>query len=374
MRFISIGKIDSNLISIIIGCIFCFLNRLLNQYNALLFENSILADVIVSVSYLFAIIPLIILKIRSKRKNKDDIEKANDNKIEYIFTDIKYQITKGKKRFILLSAIIFFVQSFLFVTTLKIKANAWILEILFTSIFYFFIFKKKLYKHHYLSIVLIIIIGLIIDLVLGNLQNNISNNILSLLIRFVREILNSLSDVIDKYIMEKKFGLIYEILFFVGLINTILLSTFAAIDYYYFDLEDLEKYYNNFNSIELLVIFGVMITQFGLYLTILLTNQNFTPCHIFIIFAFGQFAFYLDFSGISIIVIICLIFILFFALIFNEIIEINLWGLSENTRRNIGSRAETESEANILIKNGTLDLNSEKDENIIELKDYVAYY
>ena len=51
---------------------------------------------------------------------------------------------------------------------------------------------------------------------------------------------------------------------------------------------------------------------------------------------------YIDFSVYSIYVIICLIFILFLSLIFNEIIEINCWGLSENTKRNIIQRADTE--------------------------------
>jgi len=53
--------------------------------------------------------------------------------------------------------------------------------------------------------------------------------------------------------------------------------------------------------------------------------------------------------------------ILFLSLIFNEILEINIFGLSYNTRKNIISRAETES----LIKNETFD---EGNENLIELK------
>ena len=81
------------------------------------------------------------------------------------------------------------------------------------------------------------------------------------------------------------------------------------------------------------MILGVMSTQLGLYLCTLFTNKNNSPCHIFIIFVFGQFAYYMDFSRNSIILIICFIFILFFALIFNEIIEINFWGLSYNTKK-----------------------------------------
>ena len=53
-------------------------------------------------------------------------------------------------------------------------------------------------------------------------------------------------------------------------------------------------------------------------------------------------AYYTDFSTNSIIFIICLIFILFISLIFNEIIEIKCFGLEENTRNNIAKRAKIE--------------------------------
>ena len=51
----------------------------------------------------------------------------------------------------------------------------------------------------------------------------------------------------------------------------------------------------------------------------------------------------MDFSANSIILIFCLIFILFLSLIFNEIIEINIWGLSDDTKRRIRLRAEEEN-------------------------------
>ena len=142
--------------------------------------------------------------------------------------------------------------------------------------------------------------------------------------------------------MEKKFVSLYEIAFSIGFINLILLIIFEVLDYYFFRIDNLDKYFNNFDSSELLIIFGVMVTQLGLYICILMTNKNYTPCHIFIIIVFGQFGQYANFSGETIVVIICLIVMLFFALIFNEIIEINIFGLSNNTKKNIENRAKTE--------------------------------
>ena len=65
MAFISIGKIDKRIISMIAGCIFCFLNRLLYLYDeTLLFKNPILTNIFSTSSKIFTIIPLIISKIK----------------------------------------------------------------------------------------------------------------------------------------------------------------------------------------------------------------------------------------------------------------------------------------------------------------------
>ena len=366
MALISLGKIDINLIPILIGCIFCFLNRLLNQYDgALLLKNAILTNIFISISKLFTVIPLLILKFRSNKVSSSEIQSVDSfNKLEYIYTEKNIEIVQYKGRLILLSAVIFFVQSIFFVLTFGIKTNSWIWNILITSIFYYWFFKIKLFKHHYLSIIIIILIGFIIDLVLKNLQNDISDNLTLFLFRFLREILYSFHDVINKYIMEKKFGSIYEIALSNGIITLILLLIFAVLDYNFFGLDDYEEYFNNFNGTELLVIFGVMITQLGLYLSLMITNRNYTPCHLFIIFVFGQLAYYIDFSGISIIVLLCLIFILFMALIFNEIIELNFCGLSDNTKRKISERAEIDSDLDSMIdKNSTINSFDDFDEN-----------
>ena len=347
MAIIRVGKIDKNMIPILVGCIFCFANRLLNQYDGtLLFKNPIITNIFISISKLFTIIPFIILKRRTNRIYNTDIQSMKGaNNFKYIYTNKQKIIVKGKWKFLLLSAIIFFIQSIIFVYAFKIKTNAWIWNILITSIFYYWIFKIKLYKHHYLSIFLIILIGFIIDIVTDNFKNDITNDLTFLLFRFIREILYSFHDVIDKYIMEKKFCSIYEISLSNGVITLILLGIFTIFDYYYFGLDDYNKYFTEFNLKEFLVVIGVMISQLGLFLSLLMTNKNNSPCHIFIIFVFGQLAYYIDFSSNSIIIIICLIFILFISLIFNEIIEINIFGLSDNTKRNISFRAANEDTA-----------------------------
>ena len=368
MGFISLGKIDKNLISIVIGCVFCYLNRLLNKYEGtLLFKNVILTNIFISFSVFLAGIPCIILNMRSKGVKSIDIDKINTtitkSFLENNYKGKKEEIIKGKNRYIILSSVLYCIQAFFFITTIKIKANCWIWYILITSIINILIFKVKLYKHHYLSVVIIILIEIIIDLFLGNLQNDIRNNLLFLLLRFLREILLSLHFVLVKYTMEKKFASVYEMSLFNGIINLIILGIFSILDYFFFGIDNYEEYFNNFNTKELFVILGVMITQLSLNLSLLFTIKNNSSFHVFIIFVFGQMA-YINYTINSIIIIICLIFVLFLSLIFNEIIEINFWDLSYNTKINISKRAELEK-GNIMDDDNSSYI--EKGDYLIEL-------
>jgi hypothetical protein len=378
MAIIGLGKIDKSLIPIIVGCVFCFVNRIINQYDgSLLLENKIIPNIFIAFSDLLTLIPYLILKKRSKQIKDSDIQITKTYHLEYIYTNSDLENTQGKGRFILLSGVILFVEAIMFASTFKIKSNSWYLYILITSAFYYIIFKIKLFKHHYLSIIIIILSGIIIDLVLGNLQNDFLNHFFLLLISILRIILLSFYYVIVKYTIEKKFVSVYEIIFFIGIINFVMFIIFAIFDYFFFDIDDYEKYFTNFNGIELLVALGVMITQLGMDICITITDKNESPCHIFIIFVFGQLAYYFfNLNEYLVIVIICLILMLFFTLVFNEIIEINLWGLSLNTKRNIINRAQSDGDETFIVKSETFEENNEKDdnaENLIELKNNEVY-
>ena len=364
MKYLSFGKIDKSIIPILLWCIFCFLDRASRYLDifqeSTIYEHLIITPTYIAFSKLFLIIPFIIYKRRINKTNKK--MKDNDinininntyNSLELIHMDISDNI-KGKIKYLLLSAFVFFIQSFLFTATTKITSNCWIFEILITSIFYYLIFKIKLYKHHYLSIALILLTGIIIDFSFENYQNDVSNNYAKFLLRLLREILYSFHDVINKYIIEYKFGSIYEIGLSNGIINLILLGIFSIFNYYFLGFDKFDEYFNNFDTNELIAVIILMITQILLYLCTLITNRNYTPCHIFIIFVFGQLGIYINLSGKSIILIICLIFILFFSLIFNEIIEINVFWLLDNTKRKIILRAESEDKD--LDKKETMDV------------------
>ena len=82
MACIGLGNIDKNLIPIIVGCIFCFLNRLINQFEGtLLFKNPIITNFFDSFSRFLAVIPYIILKKRSKKINNRELQNINNDSI-----------------------------------------------------------------------------------------------------------------------------------------------------------------------------------------------------------------------------------------------------------------------------------------------------
>ena len=343
MALINLGMIDKNLIPMPIACVFCFLNRIINKYFRDIVSNNMVINFTTSFSRFLAVIPFIILKKNTKKDHNIETIK-NNTVIEYIFTGNKEENVKGKWTYIILSSLIYFIQSVLFGITAKIPTNTWNLYILITPIFYYLIFKIKLYKHHYLSIILILLVGAVIDFSLGNYQKEMVNNYYWLLLKLIREIIFSLHNVLAKYLMEKKFVSVYEYSFYNGVICIILSVTYSILDYFYFKQNNYEDFFNNINTNKILVLLGQLITQFFLNLTLLLTIRNTSPCHAFIIYVFGQFAYYLEISLKSIIVFNCLIIILFLSLIFNEIIEINFLGLSHNTRKNIIFRAGRENE------------------------------
>ena len=343
MAFISFGLIDKNIIPILVGCIFAFLSRLLfNIKGVILFNHTLISNLLTTISKLFAFFPFIILKVRSRQTNKIDYDNTFNLQKQLLYINKEKQKIKNKYIYIFLSAAIFVAQGIIFILSVNIKTNSWIWDIIIYCVFCHLIFKKKLYIHHYLSGTLIILIGIIFDLIYDNLQNDISNNLTLLLLRFLREILFSLHDIVNKYVMEKKYCPVYELVLYNGLFCLLLFGIFSIFDIYFFHLDNFNEYFDNFNGKETFACIAYTITQFGLCLCTSFANKNNTPCHIFIIYVFGQLAYYIEFSSNSIIFIIYLLFLLFLSLVFNEIIELNFFGLSNNTKRNIMLRAEKE--------------------------------
>ena len=380
MKFIGLGKINKDSIPLIIASVFCFLNRWINQIeDKKLFDNVILTNIFISGADILIIIPFLIYKFSSKKNiqikqndnNNSNLISSETTKFELIYEDANdIELVEHKERYIILISLIFFFNYFIFVYTFKLKTNTWIAYILFTSIFYYLIFKAKLYKHHYLSIIIILILGIITDIILDNYESDIKNDYSLILLSLLRIILLSVDYVLIKYTMEKKYVSLYSIGFWNGIINFLLFIISAIIDSNCIHMFKYQEFFDNFYFKELLVVLGLMVTQLGLYTTLFFVDKNDSPCHIFIVFVFGQFAYYFnyeEFNTKTAIVIVLLILMLFFSLVFNEIIELKCFGLSFNTKKNIINRAETEVKKTLNLDIGSNNENNESDDNTIEL-------
>ena len=139
MAFIGLGKINKNLIPLTLSSIFCFLNRLLNKYDGTdLFKNVILTNIFISCANLLIIIPYLIYKYRYKKpKLKTTIENIDnkntqETKIEYIFeevSDISY--VNHKRIYVVVIALLFFANYYMFIYTIDLKCNTWIMYIIY---------------------------------------------------------------------------------------------------------------------------------------------------------------------------------------------------------------------------------------------------
>ena len=83
MRFISLGKIDKNLLSVLIGCVICFLNRLYDE--TFFFKNITSAGAFISSSQLFTFIPHTTFKRRTNKVTTSDTTEKSTKKIEFIY-------------------------------------------------------------------------------------------------------------------------------------------------------------------------------------------------------------------------------------------------------------------------------------------------
>lgn len=376
MKKINIGLFNFNLLPIIIGIIFAFLNRLFvgnkilkNVITIVLFDHPIIINIYYSIARSLAGIPLIIYKYRIRR-NLTKTEKKGNKFFDNINIANNIKKNKGKFSYILLIAIIYFFQEILLACSIDSQSNTWIIEILIMCIFSYIILKIKLYRHHYLSIAIIIIIGISLDLVLKNIQSDVKYHKIEFMLKLIRELIISLNYVIIKYAMNEKFITPYEITCYSGILMLIFNIIIAVILYRLNTdfLDNIQSYFDNFNSMEIYGLIILIVTHLGLLLSLIFTTEKNTACHIFIIYAFGNLAYYMiDFKDIGNIIIkfICLVCIVFMSLVFYEIIELNFCNLSVNTKKNITERAQKE----VLIDERAI-LYNDDDSNNCEIQNY----
>ena len=361
MAIISFGNINKKILFAIFGGIFKLLSDLLIKFlrkskKIEIREHPFILGINAGLGYCISFIPFLIFK-----RNYEYLKQKNfdvDKKLIYNETD-DYFLEKREKKFRpwLIIAFCDFFQKLLSFIYISLY-NFWMFDILFILIFSHFILKVKLYKHHFISLMLIIIFGIIINIIY-NIYEEISEEFFfKILNTFIIEIIFSLQIVVAKYAMEYKLSSPYEICLFEGVfilvINLILLIIFTFIpmsEIKYIKNTEYEgkmyidnffQYFSKISYIEVISFIIIMLGRFGFNIFCLLIIKYFTPSHSIIILIIGEVYFaFNDLEPLWRVFIEYFIYalLIFVMLVFLEIIEINLWGLQKNTERNISLRA-----------------------------------
>ena len=350
-NIISFGKINRYYLLILLGSIF-YLFLVLIEIESKLFSEEEKHPIIYTLSYTFGLclsfFVMIIYKIlnRSKREKNDlfvNTIKINDQK--------KITQTTKKEQFfwLLFVTLIDFTTFITYAINwieMRVYLNYWSVNIISFSFFSYFILKKKLYKHHYLTIVTFIVFGVLFDLILGRF---ITDYLINNLINFVTEILFSLTYVMFKFYMLKKFIKPYEILFFMGFIESILgiitLIITTNNDY----VDNFYLYYDKLDTKEVFIFILLSIDFFAYNLMLVTIIDIFSPFHIFLMNIFNELMNYFihineENPATSIITLIFMLICIFMALVYIEIIQLNFCGLSDMTNKNIELRARLDTD------------------------------
>ena len=342
---------------------------------------------------LLSLIILIIIKY----KNKNELISDDKNKL---LRRYHFSIEKEKRKNILLLIytislleVIYKADDSLLHYLNKIKKIKVLIEkrtgfIIFVPLFSLYILNKRLYKHHLIALIFTLLGAMIIFITRLILGVSIKEDIIYHLINIFFSSFFSLSLVLIKYLMIKYIISPYNFLLYDGIFCVInsLFIPFLEYPFVCFIDENRNKNINNYFSYYLkknyaglykifigkqwlfyLSFFISFIASFLYFVFNVLTIFNFSPyinvltdfltpfllsISYFIFFhsTINNYKFIFELIGY--------IIIFFGALILNEIIVLNFWGLNENTYENISKRGILESKLF-----GEIDPNYENDDN-----------
>ena len=313
---------------------------------------------------IFAFIPFIILKYQTKNtegpSKQNQARKNRLNKIirKYYDTYEKKNI-KSKYALICFAAFLDFCQTFLFFPfQSECHYNLWEFDILYLSLLSYIILKTKLYRHQFLSILIIIILGLGLNVVTyfkSISDDKIINDKIypsEIIVKSISDLFLCLWVVVNKYIMEKYFCSPYEICMLEGII-IVLVSVLCICIIIIINLIN-----GNITTVDFTSLLGLdnpllyltfMIVSSFYNISIYVTSDKLSPYHVLLALIVHECYFYvhtkLDANIIilNIIGFLILIVILIIFLFFIEILEFNLFDISKDTKKNIGIRANRES-------------------------------
>ena len=353
-------------------------------------ENQLFKTFRYFLSYIFAFIPFLIIKFRTKNANEKNkilkINKIDTNSTRNFTITNSIVILKEKKKIQLRK-----LKSFLFLFSLCIlglfcyfyrflfeisefaeekQSIGIFFEIADYVVLSRFILKQKLYKHNFVSAGIISAI-LMILFIISFPYIETKYIFRSFAYYFFFSLCFGSYDILGKRYMINFFVSPYYLMFIIGSINVILMIIYEL--FAYFLNPDVSGiiigFKNNVDNIGKFFLFILDIFLEGIWnLGIWLTVYYLTPCHYFISEYISEYVYYMIsaleslegfYSKINIAIFSISYFINFFCcLVFNEVIILNFFGLDFNTKKRIEQRIREEHIS--LGKINLVELNEDK--------------
>ena len=384
---IGLGKLNKNMLIIFLGIAFnAAIFQVGNRSQFFRYTNS--HPVVYNLAYSFGLCLAFIIYIRyivnnrRIRKLKDNnnsslnfASKELSNVSSLLSTDKKVISETAKILWILLMSFFDFVSRvincYLWIPPDKYFLN-WPFALVVMSISCYFILKMKLYKHHYLSLIIIIVLGLAHNIISKKFNKGNIEIYLNYIITFLTDLVfNVLLLVIYKYLMTKKFVKSFEILFYEGIFESVIGIIILIITKKINIINNFFDYYHSLNTKEIIVFILLIICDFGTYLIKIIVVDLFSSFHAFLITNLAQCVSFLieictnqNTSGntnqntnknpnqnslaLTIIPMVFIVIALIMFLVYLEIIELNFCGLSDMTKKNIELRAQLDT---LIIEN-----------------------
>ena len=368
-------------------------------------------------SYMFSIIPFLIIKIRTK--NTKEIEKSTELNKENInekgiietrtlsvvkgiietrtISVVNYGLTneitelkkKNDKKRTIYNIIFLFI---LCIMGLFCYLFRWLFELeefsepkqsigIFFEIFdyallSYFILKQKLYKHHFVSAGIIAVLLIILFIITIPYRKN-NKFFLSIVYFFFYSLCFGSYDILGKKYMIKYFITPYFFMFIVGFIDVIFLLIYELFSYFLNpSISGITfGFRNNINKVGDVFLFILdLIVEDIWNLGIWLTVYYLTPCHYFISEYISEYVYYMIearqkkdtnkfYSTTNVVIFSICYFINFLCcLIFNEVFILNFCGLDYNTRKRINQRISKEK-TDLIDSQNLIEMGTEKDED-----------
>ena len=355
-----------------------------------------------TISDLFSIIPILIIKYRSKRVSTKSsnintlVESKTIQSVKYLYTNsFDYSYSRNTSRIIKLMIVISIFDFFGKYSNVtfniilaktnyvfkKIKLNALsVINIIAIYILSILILHSPFYRHHYLSlsINLIFLVALVvIDQMKIFSDDKWKIQILYTLLRLLNTIFYSFEDVYGKVLLSIESISPYTLLFYRGIIVGFITLVFSIV-FIFVDIPDengensvvFTRFWKVYeNKLGILHVIGVALINFIFNLHIYFIIDKFSPTHYAMatmIDSFGSliisiFDRNIEISEFFLRLALCLVLV-FAGLIYNEIIILNFCGLQKFTKLFM----EKEARADIIQTNINLIGDAEIDNEIIK--------